>query len=33
MSGGVRIYWLAVQIAAVAGGIYGAIRLFHWATG
>ena len=33
MSGGSRFYWLTVQLASVAGGIYGAIRLFDWATG
>lgn len=33
MSAAVRLYWLVVQLAAVAGGIYGAVRLFDWATG
>jgi hypothetical protein len=28
----VRLYWLAIQLAAVAGGIYGGVRLFDWAT-
>jgi hypothetical protein len=26
-----RFYWLAVHLAAIAGGIYGAVRLFDWA--
>jgi hypothetical protein len=29
----VRLYWLAVQLAAIGGGIYGGVRLFDWATG
>ncbi len=33
MSSGRRLYWLLVQLAAIAGGIYGAVRLFDWATG
>ena len=33
MNGGSRLYWLLVQLGAVAGGIYGAVRLFDWATG
>jgi hypothetical protein len=28
-----RLYWLAVQLAAVAAGVYGGWRLFEWATG
>jgi len=28
-----RVYWLVVQLAAVAGGVYGAVSLFDWATG
>jgi len=32
MSAGLRLYWLVVQLAAVAGGIYGGWRLFEWAT-
>jgi hypothetical protein len=27
-----RFYWLAVHLAAIAGGIYGAIRFFDWAS-
>jgi hypothetical protein len=30
---GPRLYWLIVQLVAVAGGIYGAVRFFDWATG
>ena len=30
---GTKIYWLAVQLAAIAGGIVGAKLLFDWATG
>ncbi len=26
----VRLYWFAVQLAAIAAGIYGGWRLFHW---
>lgn len=33
MTAAARLYWLAVQLAAVAGGIYGGARLFDWATG
>jgi len=33
MSSGRRLYWLLVQLAAIAGGSYGAVRLFDWATG
>jgi len=33
MSSGRRLYWLLVQLAAIAGGIYGGVRLFDWATG
>ncbi len=32
MSGGARFYWLVVQLAAIAGGIYGGVLLFNWAT-
>jgi hypothetical protein len=32
VSAGARFYWLVVQAAAVAGGIYGGWRLFEWAT-
>jgi hypothetical protein len=32
-SAGARFYWLAVQLAAIGGGIYGGLRLFDWATG
>jgi hypothetical protein len=28
-----RFYWLAVQLAAAAAGVYGGWRLFEWATG
>jgi hypothetical protein len=27
-----RFYWLAVHLAAIGLGIYGAIRLFDWAA-
>ena len=33
MIGGTRFFWLVVQLAAIAGGIYGGVRLFDWATG
>ena len=33
MSGAGRLYWLLVQLAAAAGGIYGGVSLFDWATG
>jgi hypothetical protein len=33
MSAGLRLYWLFVQLAAIAGGIYGGVLLFDWATG
>ena len=33
MSAGLRLYWLAVQLAVIAGGIYGGWRLFEWASG
>jgi hypothetical protein len=29
----IRLYWLLVQLAAVGAGIYGAVRLYDWATG
>jgi hypothetical protein len=32
VSAGLRFYWLVVQVAAVASGIYGGWRLFEWAT-
>jgi hypothetical protein len=32
VSAGLRLYWLVVQVAAVAGGIYGGWLLFNWAT-
>jgi hypothetical protein len=32
VSAGLRFYWLVVQVAAVAGGIYGGWWLFNWAT-
>jgi hypothetical protein len=32
MSAGARFYWLAVHLAAIAGGIYGGIQLFHAVT-
>lgn len=32
MSAGTRFYWLAVHAAAIAGGIYGAVRFFDWAA-
>ena len=32
MSPGVRFYWLVVQLAAIAGGIYAGWWLFDWAT-
>lgn len=32
MTSGLRLYWLLVQLAAVAGGIYAAVLLFDWAT-
>ena len=27
-----RMYWLAVHLVAIAGGIYGAVRFFDWAN-
>ena len=32
MSAGLRFYWFVLQVAAVAGGIYGGWLLFEWAT-
>ena len=32
VSAGLRFYWLVVQVAAVAGGIYAGWWLFNWAT-
>ena len=32
VSTGVRSYWLVVQLASVAGGIWAGSRLFDWAT-
>jgi hypothetical protein len=32
VTAGNRLYWLLVHAAAIAGGIYGAIRLFDWAS-
>lgn len=32
VSRGKRLYWLVVQLAAVAAGIYAGWRLFDWAT-
>jgi hypothetical protein len=29
----VRWYWLILQLAAVAGGIWAGVRLFHWIAG
>ena len=28
-----RWYWLALQLAAVAVGIWAGLRLFHWVAG
>jgi hypothetical protein len=33
VSAGQRVYWLLLQLAVVAGGVYGGWRLFEWATG
>jgi hypothetical protein len=32
MSAGLRLYWFCVHLAAIAGGIYGGVRLFDWAS-
>jgi hypothetical protein len=32
MSLGNRVYWLLVHAVAIAGGIYGAVRLFSWTS-
>jgi len=32
MTSGVRLTWLVVHLAAIAGGIWVAVRLFDWAT-
>ena len=32
MSAGNRLYWFLVHVAAIAGGIYGAVRFFDWAS-
>jgi hypothetical protein len=32
VSGGNRLYWALVHLAVIAGGIYGAVQFFNWAS-